>query len=880
MQRITRDLILVWKWVGIFAILQLCSPLMSSGQQKPPTVTAAPKPATVSTVPEMVQSPYYDAIELMYILYHKSKAFPVIVGKNQVSVTVQVSKSAPADPGQKAPPNGPVPPPNSGNQSAPHVPTASNPPPTGANTPQKSDTTLQQNVESYMVIEAETGKVLFGPSSDTAGVRKIIIANSNIADSTADSLEVDIMRRNIPNGGAMSPQELLDSVQTNLYFKAPAAAVAPSIDLLSATSTSPSQPNVCGGLPSLGTTGILQGVAQFLINRVNKEFENSFIDLLVSYLKEKRPEAGILFPKTLQSLEAFQLSNYKSSFTAIQNACQSDISSLPGHVSGLTALPWCQDLMKKYPPLVLLFTACDVSDMLQQNLTFQEILYRAGKVAYLDYDTSGLYSPTIRLLSLVSNSIRDIQFRSPNKDKAGWVDTSRISYLLQNQTLYRTFLGLIAENGIGIRFKGSTSFDFYHELMQSGVETALNTDKSLIYTLMQEVGNGKSAIATFTATLGSKPQLYNYLSAFGGIAAYMVDLAHTGIDLFPTTNKTKQVSKLLGQVKTTYLPMIGDLDSISYEIAQKQYSAALNEGIRLFDTIVAKVKSADSVAAVASVAHVVDSAQKMKASYAKANDSLTNASALLKQKGDSAGAAQLDALAKIAVSAGAAADSVAKHAQPPKKIADPGVSTLQAFVNFMNHLGQFIGAIAEAQSSKDVSDAIDAFALPPGSSKDMKVNGVSLGINAYVNVYHSWNRQYPGTNIPATEWGISAPIGLTLSTGLCHGKGGALSFFAGIVDVGAIFTYESTDTGTLKSTIQLGQIFSPSLSLIYDLPLFGPKRFNVPIEIGGGLQWGPKLKTVSQVGNSTLPFLTLRYNFFLGFDLPILHILGHERSHD
>jgi hypothetical protein len=264
-----------------------------------------------------------------------------------------------------------------------------------------------------------------------------------------------------------------------------------------------------------------------------------------------------------------------------------------------------------------------------------------------------------------------------------------------------------------------------------------------------------------------------------------------------------------------------------------------------------------------------------------------NSSAAVAMNAPVKDSAQVKDSTNVADSATAAADpkadskkskSKAKKPKPTPVPTSSASTSVNTFKSFLVSLGQFIGEVAEAQSSQDISNALDAFALPPGSSKALKQDGVTLGLNAYVNLYSCSNVNYRNTNLPANESGISAPIGFALSTGILKGKGGALSLFIGVIDVGAIFTYDATDTAAIKSTIQLGQVLSPSVSLIYDLPLFGKKNVNIPIEIGGGVQWGPRLRKVTTQANSTLPFLTERWNVFVGFDLPVLHILGKKRT--
>ncbi|GGB23507.1 hypothetical protein [Puia dinghuensis] len=755
--------------------------------QKSDTATDKPAPKPRKPVEEMVQSPYYDAVELLYAL-NGYKAYPLIAGK-----------VIPADSAGRG-------------GSAGGAPTGKNSGPSAADDDDLPDEMAPQQY-AYILIEAETGKILYGPSTNKDSLTTILKANKFGSDTREQrSVLTKILRRNTWGSEGLSDDAVWNLALQNPYFFKPNAA-GPSIagnrspaltlnipDMFSTGSQAISVGSI-GGANPWDATSIAEGVAKLLINRVNKEFQNNFIDLLVDYLQKKHPEVGILFPQTLKALQQFQLAQYKSSYTAIQNACQTDISGLLGNVSTLTTLQWCKDMIKNHPPLVLLFASCDMIDMLRQNVALPEVLYRLGNEPYLnDAASISSYSSFIRLVTLVSNSLRDIQVRTGNKAKQGWVSQDKLFLLLQNKAYYQTFLGMVTQNAIGIRFTINGRVYDFHDILVADTARLIN-DWGPIYNLAQEISNEPAVAAALSTALQAKPtpQLINYITAFGSVADYIFDLTQTGVDLVygDTANALQAHIK---EIKAICMPMIGNLDSIVYAIAQQRYATALGGGVQLMNSILAA--AADK----------------------KASDSVGN------------------------------------------------------FIRFLNTSGQFIGAVAEAQNSQDVANALDAFALPPGSSRAQKENTITLGLNAYVNVYHSWNKQYSGTSIPTTETGISAPLGLAFSVGLCHGKGGAFTAFAGLLDVGAIFSYELTDTNSIKSTIQWGQLFAPSFSIIYDAPLFAHKKFNLPMEIGAGLQWGPRLKRVTEKANSTLPFLTERFNIFIGFDIPILHLYSYKKS--
>jgi hypothetical protein len=190
--------------------------------------------------------------------------------------------------------------------------------------------------------------------------------------------------------------------------------------------------------------------------------------------------------------------------------------------------------------------------------------------------------------------------------------------------------------------------------------------------------------------------------------------------------------------------------------------------------------------------------------------------------------------------------------------------------------GTFISNIAMAQNSADVQAAIKAIALPTGSSRIKKDAVFSWGLNAYAGVYNGWNFNHKTNSLPSSELGITVPIGVAVNFGLDHGYWGSLSIYGGIIDVGAIFTYKLNSDSSVSSDIELSQILSPSLGVIWGLPLT-KKGYNIPLSFGANFQWGPELSKIDTKGNSVLRALAPRFNLFMAIDIPVINFHVSKR---
>jgi hypothetical protein len=172
--------------------------------------------------------------------------------------------------------------------------------------------------------------------------------------------------------------------------------------------------------------------------------------------------------------------------------------------------------------------------------------------------------------------------------------------------------------------------------------------------------------------------------------------------------------------------------------------------------------------------------------------------------------------------------------------------------------GSFIAAVAQAQNSDDVKNAIESAALPAGSYSIKQHTQASLFVNGYMGYAWDFNHGIYMT-------GIYAPLGISGNLRICNGKAGAIGIFASFIDVGGLAAYRLTNsTDTLKQTVKLQNIISPSLQLMYEIP-------TTPISICIGWRMTP---TLFYSGNST--FETIRpknvFNVSLLVDIPIFTI--------
>lgn len=190
--------------------------------------------------------------------------------------------------------------------------------------------------------------------------------------------------------------------------------------------------------------------------------------------------------------------------------------------------------------------------------------------------------------------------------------------------------------------------------------------------------------------------------------------------------------------------------------------------------------------------------------------------------------------------------------------------------------GTLMAKIVEANSSEELQQAIESSVLPSGSSSIKKNTSWNLAINSYIgySIGPRVNKQL--SDAWNNNRGVTAPIGITLSKSLGKAKNfnlGSISGFATLLNIGSIVNYRlNNDSTAIKQEIKLENIFSPGGYLVYGF------FANLPISIGYGAQYGPRLFKVEsdKLGLTDKP--GWRRNWFFSIDIPLFNLYSKSKT--
>lgn len=184
--------------------------------------------------------------------------------------------------------------------------------------------------------------------------------------------------------------------------------------------------------------------------------------------------------------------------------------------------------------------------------------------------------------------------------------------------------------------------------------------------------------------------------------------------------------------------------------------------------------------------------------------------------------------------------------------------------------GSFAANVVQAKNSDDVEKAIESVALPVGSATIKKRTSFNIALNGYLGGFYGneFLKASPGRKwAPIT--GVYAPIGVTISKGL--GRGGSISLFGSIIDLGAFASYRlQDDTTKTLPEVSLKNILAPGGGVIYGLPW-------LPISVGYTWQLGPMLREINSDSKNASDKMNHRWQFFLAVDIPIVNFYTNSK---
>lgn len=654
---------------------------------------------------------------------------------------------------------------------------------------------------------------------------------------------------NIPGHFTTDNNKFLAAIITDDYIKAlQGDAVAKAQSDLGGIFSDLSFSSIGG----LDVTNIADGLAKFLVKRTKQELSIAFFQKFKDIIDSTK-DFGTLFPETSNLLHAIDndIYDYEKYIQNLREAFKKDIASIHRNLPGI--IDHHKDFFKRHPDLeAALRSGCYIAIELENQAHPADILANYP-AEYLDVLPNKNPKGAIQTIQLLSASLRDT-VSSP--DAGYWVNIKKIRDLVNNRRAFKIYWGLVYEEAKNkyddVHFDNFTLIDVLQKIAADYDSVYATYDVCRRY--VQEFGSKADALNKMIKEY-SKPATDS--AAFEQYARYfrasvdLIEYATKATTLPVVKDKVPDLEKLLHK----YFVIAYSTSDLTVDIIRKNYSAAINDAINIYNTVRTKPVQQDVV--------LLDGYNNaLKKSTADATQF---------QKDNNLSAADITNLQQ--------AKDLSKDASKSKTV-----------LGQLAKYGSFMSTVATAKNSDQVAQAIEAAALPVGSSRVKRESPFNVSLNAYAGLFIGHESiQGIKDGQAFNTYGVTAPIGISISRGhsvffLGTGKSGwkenkygwSTSLFISLIDIGAVTAFRfKNDSAQTVPTIQLNNILAPGAFISIGIP-------KSPLSMNFGAQMGPNLRKIDN-SNPAAPVndysnkIYWRFSTSLCVDIPLLNLYTKSR---
>lgn len=585
----------------------------------------------------------------------------------------------------------------------------------------------------------------------------------------------------------------------------------------------------------LNVTNLADGLTQHIISNAKEELNIAFFRKFKKFV-DSNPEFQILFPESTRVISNLLEYQYNIMLSVLQDAFIQDANNLINQLDDLLELPRLKPVRDQFPEILIVIEILQVADDLEKNMNVADILTKLEGLDTWNKEWNNLAPTTRQFYEILAlGDIVSTSVRSKNSDKI-WISQNEFNVLVNDPIATQIFVGLVYQKIKNAAALKNSSPVLDKTLIYVGKiksDEAIDVLVNDFYVLANDISMAKEGIWK-TKTEFKKPsneQIYTYIDVslramdYGSRIVCKID---------PNTN-----------YKGGMIDMLHDANSAYRAVYQKNYTVSVHYTAKVLESTLSLIDVSDA------------KKKKVEKLLEKVEGATSTDLQVLKAEADGINidVSNINNLPDLTLSVEASLSVVRAN----------------EMVNEGSKYLQLIALLADANSAEEAKSAIEAVALPAGSSslkKYQKFNvnvssylGAGLRLGAIEEVNRSWDKQ----------WFVYMPIGIGINKGF--GKGGSASLNLNFFDLGAIaaFRLEEDTLGnkTIDEEIVLGNIFSPGVMINYGF--FG----DLPLSLGIGCQLGPGLRSIDENDGVTFNSIygsELRWIATLAIDVPLLNI--------
>jgi hypothetical protein len=596
------------------------------------------------------------------------------------------------------------------------------------------------------------------------------------------------------------------------------------------------EPNTSATTPSgLDATTIVGGMANFLVKRAKQELAITFFNKFKETISNTNyRDLQSLFPSTYTTLNAIsdEIYYYEAYIQTLRESFEKDLSELPDHLPSI--IDNDPIFFQKHKDLeALLKSGCYIADELNNKQHPGAILrdYPIDYLNILDPNWEG----SLQTLQLISESLRD---KVTSQDSASyWVSLAQVKNLINDQIVFKIYLGLIYQQAKTIIFKNGISLNSILDAMASQFNENYLSYSEYFSNIAEQTNTLSTIVKAFKKSAPDSVSLQQYAGFVDAITDFLESAGDIN-KLVPQKfkqNLSGANSAFFADPKKSLSPYF-DLTRASMhlivDIKGRNYASAIVDVITIWDNTYSFVRSDNTDSASWKNAHKVISCFMKYGTFAativqaKNSDDVENA------------------IEAVALPAGSA--SIKRNSW------------------FNVSLNAYVGGFY-------------------GWERDQVQNQIFnwnpiTGISAPIGVAFS-------TSWPTYAWLIPEDCGGFFKPGwpwMWWLSGpyyfpqlfSSASLFGSIVDIGAITAYSfQNDSASKLPDFNFQNILAPGLHIILGIR-------NCPISVGYGWQIGPQLRAITDSTTTINNSHGFRQAAFVAVDIPIVDFFTIPRKEE
>lgn len=618
-----------------------------------------------------------------------------------------------------------------------------------------------------------------------------------------------------------------------------------------------------GGLSSffssiggLDVTSFADGAAKFIVKRAKQELSIAFFQKFKKVIEETRDIATV-FPQTANILDAIddQIYDYEKYLQNLREAFKKDLKeihwNLPGIVDNHPVL------FNRHPEVkASLLTACYTAQELEKQSHPGDILANYP-IEFLDEIENKNYKGAIQTIQAFSASLRDTVNQ---EDASYWVNIRQIRELVNDKRALKFYLGLLYQEVKhkydNIQFEGTTLITLLDAVAMRYEKTSLiyNSYRNYVLRFGEKVGALNKMIKDYSKENPADTSIFEKYAKYFKTSVELVEYCTEAFKL-PGIKEHPHFQDLPSLLKK-YFEVAYSAADLAVAANGRQYSSALNHALHIYNLVA--VQPAPQIRMVLNPSQERNEKRALK----RFNKSMEEVEKITDDR--------FSEDLKKTITKELTDDSTGQSHLIPS-VYDTTKRTLKHLVRY----GSFIASVATAKNSDEVERAIEAAALPVGSSRIKRVSDFNVALNSYAGLFYGVERI---NDLDSGKWkpnvyGVTAPIGVSISWGhrflvFPSKKEWSTSIYISLIDLGAVAAFRFTDDSTSQvPTIKFENIFSPGAFLSLGIPKT-PLSFNI------GAQMGPNLRKVNadaSKGNDFSDKIYWRFSTSIVVDIPIVN---------